>query len=525
MSNDVFTQLGMYWQLHLAYDNGVADKDNGPLSFYNKLFKVYDSGKVNSFTGDEKFAVAASMVVEKDLTEFFTKWGMDLSDTAKAEMKKYPKEERKIQYLTDESRRYRLNKGEGIKAMKFTATASVAEPSKGESNANKVSIKINLDETIKPEDLLGYEIFRDGKQVAFITGTTYEDVIGSANNKAFKYEVRAIDTLGNIINENSNNGKVNAGQVRIEHDNVVDKGQYSIQFIDGSTTTGPALILSFNKKTPITGIRVKAKDGSILPEGTFTIEVGRKIEDGYSYATGKTGDFEKNEAADTSKFINYFSKPGVNAGDTRIWTYDADVIRITGENIDKDFLGQFDVEPLSYPGDNVAFADYKVGILGQDYEYADVDGISVIKAGTLIVVGTYRGDPLYNTIHIEGKYAETSGLDDTVTYTERPINGELLMFAEVPEDGETSDISDGLFIFIPDVQKEEELQGDCSHLSVLPTQIMAKMYRYDSISHTGTPRITSTTLWYGTPSYDSMPEIILNQGATSLIEEDIYEAN
>ena len=528
MSNDVFTQLGMYWQLHLAYDNGADDKDNGPLSFYNKLFKVYDSGKVNGFTGDDKFAVAASMVAEKDLTEFFTKWGMDLSDTAKAEMKKYPKEERNIQYLTDESRRYRLNKGEGIKTMKFTATASVAEPSKGESNANKVSIKINLDETIKPEDLLGYEIFRDGKQVAFITGTTYEDVIGSANNKAFKYEVRAIDKLGNIINkDNDNDGKVSAGQVRIEHDNVIDRDQYSIEFVGegATTTTGPALILSFNKKTPVTGIRVKAKAGSSLPKGTFDIEIGKVTGDGYSYATAKKGNFEKNEAVDASKFITYFNKPGAASEDTRIWTYDADVIRITGENIDEDFLNQFDVEPLSYPGDNVAFEDYKVGILGQDYEYEDGDGSSTIKAGTLIVVGTYRGDPLYNTIHIEGKYAEKSGLDDTVTYTERPINGELLMFAEVPEDGETSDISDGLFIFIPDIQKEEELQGDCAQLSVLPTEIMAKMYRYDSISHTGDPRITSTTLWYGTPSYDSMPEIILNQGATSLIQEDMYEEN
>lgn len=533
MANDVFTQLGMYWQLHLTYDNGADDKDNGPLSFYNKLFKVYDSGKVNGFTEDDKFAVAASMVAEKDLTEFFTKWGADLSDAAKEEMKKYAPEERKIQYLTDESRRYRLGKGEGIETMNFTATASVAEPSEGESNANKVKITISSDKSIK-EDLLGYEIFREGKQIAFITGTTYEDVIGSANNKAFTYEVRAIDALGNIINKDVNNGKVNAGQVRIEHDNVIDKGQYSIKFVgEGAlTTTGPALtttgsslILSFNKKTPVTGIRVKAKAGSNLPEGTFTIEVGRETESGYDYAIAKEGNFEKNEAVDTSKFITYFNKPGAGKEDTRIWTYDSDVIRLTGENIDEDFLNQFDVEPLGYPGDNVAFEDYKVGILGQDYNYDDEDGISTIKEGTLIVIGTYRGDPLYNTIHIVGKYAEKSGLDEEVTYIERPINGELLMFAEVPEDGETSDISDGLFIFIPDVQKEEELQGDCSQLSVLPTEIMAKMYRYDTINHTGESRITSTTLWYTTPSYDSMPEIILNQGATSLIQENSYEEN
>ncbi len=524
VSNDVFTQLGMYWQLHLAYDNGIDDEENGPLSFYNKLFKVYDSGKVDDFSGDEKFAVAASMVAEKDLTEFFTKWGVVLSNAAKAEMKVYPAEERKIQYLTDESRRYRLKGGVGITDMVFTATAAISQPSQGETSDNKVTITITPDETIQAKDLLGYEIFRDGKQIAFITGTTYEDIIGSANNKAFEYEVRAIDTLGHIINGDTYNGKVSAGQVRVEHDNVIDKSKYGIEFVEVTeTTTSPSLVLTFNEKTPVTGIRIKAKAGNLLPEGTFNIEVGREDGEEYTYTIAKEGNFENNEAADTSKFITYFNKPGVDAEDTRIWTYDAQVIRITGEPIDEEFLDQFDVEPLGDPGDNVAFEDYKIGVLGQDYEYADGEGISTIKEGTLIVVGTYRGDPLYNTIHIEGRYAETSGLDETITYTERAMNGELLMFAEVPEDGETSDISDGLFIFIPDIQKEEELQGDCSNLSVLPTQIMAKMYRYDSVSHTGNPRVTSTTLWYSTPSYDSMPEIILGQGVTSLIQEDRHE--
>ena len=35
-SNDVFVQLGMYWQLHRAYDGG-AD----PMSFYNRFFKAW----------------------------------------------------------------------------------------------------------------------------------------------------------------------------------------------------------------------------------------------------------------------------------------------------------------------------------------------------------------------------------------------------------------------------------------------------------------------------------------------------
>ena len=530
MANDVFTQLGMYWQLHLAYDNGKADTERGPLYFYNQLFKLYDSGKVNGFTGDNKFAVAASMVAGKNLTEFFTKWGMDLSDAAKNEMAKYPAEERKVQYLTDESRRYRLNGEKGITNMNFTATATIAGKVKAsaveETSDNKVQITINVDETYK-EDLLGFEIFREGKQIAFITGTTYEDILGSANNKAFKYEVRAIDKLGNIVNKSVNDGKVDAGQVRVEHDNVIDKAKYSIQFIEAGAdvttgsaikTTGPAIVINFKEKTPVTGIRVKAKSGSNLPEGNFVVQVDRQGEKGLEYVTIKKGDFSQNAAVDTTKFITYFNKPGVSSDDTRIWTYDANTICITGEYIDKNFLETFDVEPLGYPGDNVAFEDYKIGKMGQDYTYETQTGTAKIEKGTLVILGSYRGDPLYNTIHIEGKFAEHSGLDEKVNYVTRPINGEVLMFAEVPEDGETSDISDGFFIFIPNVQKEGELHGDCSDVSILPAETMAKMYRYDTVNHTGTPRVTSTTLWYSTPSYDSMPEIILSQGARALMQ-------
>ncbi len=37
------------------------------------------------------------------------------------------------------------------------------------------------------------------------------------------------------------------------------------------------------------------------------------------------------------------------------------------------------------------------------------------------------------------------------------MNGDSILFAEVPADGEVSETSDGLFIFIPDVQAESDL--------------------------------------------------------------------
>nr|WP_307991752.1 M60 family metallopeptidase [uncultured Niameybacter sp.] len=526
LANDVFTQLGMYWQLHLAYDEGAQDKTNGPLSFYNKLFKLYDQGAVAGFSGDDKFAVAASQVVGKDLTEFFTKWGMDLSQEAKAAMGKHDPEERKIQYLTDESRRQRLQGQEALSNIQVEVQAKVVD---GEAENNKnVAITIQAQD-VNPEDLLGYEIFRNGKQIAFITGTTYEDVIGSANNKVFSYEVRAIDILGNVAS-----AMIDAGDVRIEHDNVIPSSAYTTTFVSGDqeittgpalTTTGPAIVMTFDKQTPVTGIKVVGNPEGL---GNFKVEVGTKDgKGGYTYRVAKEGDFSKNDAQDRSKFINYFNKPGAVSSDTRIWTYDADVIRITGEEITESFLSTYQVMPLGYPGDNVAFEDYKMAIMAHNYG-EDETGAPLLPKGTLVVVGSYRGNPVHNIIHIKGKFMTKQGADDTdnIQYEERPLNGDLYMFAEVPEDGETSAISDGFFIFVPDIQKEAELQGhiDCSATSVLPTEIMAEMYYVDDPTNSqSSRRVTSQTLWYSTPSYESMPELTLQNSARFLGQEAMYE--
>ena len=136
----------------------------------------------------------------------------------------------------------------------------------------------------------------------------------------------------------------------------------------------------------------------------------------------------------------------------------------------------------------------------------------MIPAGTLIVTGEYRGDPLYNTVQINGRFVTVDSETGEQSVTERAIDGYSLLFAEVPEDGEVSDISDGIFVFVPNVQKEAELQGDvsdCSAESLLPAQIKAELYRTDVIESADSKRLTSDTVWIDSPSDESMPEIIL----------------
>lgn len=477
MSNDVFTQLGMYWQLHLAYDDG----DN-PMNFYNKLFKEWKTGSYNA-SGDEKFALIASQIANKNLTDFFTSWGMRLSDSTKAELAKYPAETRKIQYLCDESRRARLG---GKTAASGITTANAAIDS-----VNEKQVNITFNNSADKNSVLGYEIKRNGKTIAFATENSYTDIIGSANNQAFSYSVQAIDILGNKIGE-----AADAGQIRISYVKTIDKSAYTEKRNDDGSIS-----VTMNKKTAVSGVKITNAPES----GTFTVTVKR--EDGET-VTAKNGEFAKNETPNDGYYVSYFNKPGAGVDDTRIWTYDANEITVTG------VPSGAEVQYISYAGDNIEFtSDASVGRLKNDYSYDNGEGgKDVIKAGTLVVTGTYRGDPLYNTIQINGKFVTVDDENNTENVTERAIDGYALMFAEIPADGEVSDISDGIFIFVPNIQKEAELQGeasDCTVASLLPSQIKAVLYRTDDITSTESKRMTSDTIWIDAPSDSAMPEIIL----------------
>lgn len=487
-ANDVFVQLGMYWQLHLAYDD--ADK---PMDFYNRFFKSWKAGGMNSaYSYDEKVAVTASKTADRNLTEFFTRWGAQLGAEAKAEMAALPTEDRAIWYLNDESRRSRIN---GNTASSGTVTADVAvDPS------NEKQVLLSFSASADPSSIQGYEIIRNGKSIAFVPyGDTYEekytDLIGSANNQTFNYVVKAYDKLGNAIGQSAGE------EIRISYDKTIDPSEYKLtQAPDGTITA------EFNDPMAVSGIKVTNAPAT----GSFTVSV--KSTATAAAVTAKEGDFSKSDAAsDKDYYMSYFNKPGAAADDTRIWTFDASVITITGVPAGSE------VSFISYAGDNITFGeDVVMGRLKTDYTYDTTEGPETIKAGTLVITGNYRGDPIFNTLRIEGRYVSTSmkedGSDQTPTETERTIAGDVLMFAEVPEDGEVSDISDGFFLFIPDMQNEAELQpnvSSCDVASLLPAMIRAELYRTDDPNNTDSTRVTSSTLWIGTPSFDSMPDIVL----------------
>lgn len=457
-ANNVFVQLGMYWQLHLAYDGGSK-----PLDFYNRFFSRWKSGAYGSYSYDERVALIASEVAGRNLTEFFTRWGLTLSEGAKNILRGYQAESRAIWYLNDSSYAQRMSGG-GT----FTGTVTVSAAVQG----NKAVLTIMGGNA----SVLGYEVRRNGKPVAFVTTNTYTDDLGAANNLTYTYSVVPVDRLGNMGRE------AFAGQVRIAYDKTISPDRYTMSY------QGNELVVTMkNGSVQVTGLKVS---GGSLASCTVRVR-------------GNNGsDWKTVNLGAVNGGVAYFTKPGAASGDTRIWTYDVTELRITGLPVGTG------VELMDYPGDRIdLYEGASVGRLAQAYYY---DG-GMIPAGTLVVVGVYRGDPVYNTVEIQARYNTTAEAQESngVTSVERAMNGYALLLAEIPADGAVSDTSDGFWIFVPDLAAEKALNEKSGVTDDDPIEFRALFYRTDDPNSSASRRVTSETLWTSFPETDALPQLVL----------------
>lgn len=688
-ASNVFVQLGMYWQLHLAYDEGGNVLDgSGPLDFYNQFFRKWKDGAYSDASKDDRIALIASEVTGKNLTEFFTRWGMELSPSTKQKLAGYDTEPREIWYLTDDSRRLRLQGQQQAQSMNVNVETQV--------DNHTVNVTITVDE---PSQIQGYEILRNGMPIAFLkadgsTSQTYVDQIGAANHMAFAYQVRVIDKLGYEVVQSERK------DVHISYDKTIDPSSYDIV---RDEDTGDIIITAKNGQILTTGgLKI---DGAQVPNhGAFTVKVSQiadtipdepvdeipmidlvpaqpiepeeqppveeepepeipesgdsqpdepsedesvteppmedqteptqpedsedhtqdgaqsdndqevpsqdttgeseaeqpeedstqpdqseddpdqpseqpengqqdevtgddpstdeELTDGQMQDTdestdgvqdavqdqqpesdqqpydepvmaarwtpqlmaaleqrsfieqdwivAKQGDFSDSESDNV--FLTYFNKPG--ADDTRIWMYDAKQVVISGVPSD---VALEDIALLSYPGDHIAFTQgASIGVLAHDYVYDTIDGTECIPQGTIVITGSYRGDPLYNSVRIAGRFQTMKpGTDDAPSTQQLPLAGYALLLAEIPQDGEVSNISDGIFLFVPDDQEifqrvnEDHEDNHMAGNDVL-VEIQAQMYRAEDVDGSN-PRKTSDTLFISVPRFESMPAIELTQ--------------
>lgn len=517
-ASSVFTSLAMYWQLHLAYDNGYNYKTYEDYSeqFDNLFFARVDAYARNtsiapgglSLAGadtDNKFMRLSCAAAGKNLLTFFEKWGMTPNEDTIAYASQFPQETRNICYITDEARVYRIEGGGDV-----ASGSTVNVELQNETNSKQVTLKLS-NTAADQSAMLGYEIYRNGQVIGFAPAedgeTLFTDTIATINNRVFTYEVVGYDKLLNTTE------KAVTEPIKISHDGSVAKNLWSattnmtspedvkeegsdenpepepVSAIDkiynddygdsyiGTSANEPQLTLQFNETIAAAGMKITAPKGSGDAIKKYEVYVS---DDNSQWELAKSGTL----SYDDGTAVVYFSKED----DSWMYTYDASYLKLVVKGQKKVEISEIDI--LGPAGDNVELLRNGIGILKTDYVLDENAEGGSIPAGSLIFTGEYKGNPAYNAVKLYNQNNEI-------------IAGTQIIFAEVPAKGELGEISSGTWIYYIEPQKLAEMEKD----GTLPRQVRAELYRVDNAQNNKGERLVSDTLWTELP--ETLPEIEL----------------
>ena len=537
-SNNVFTQLGMYWQLHLAYDRG-----------YNyRTFRTWQEIQENLFFArvdryardtasapapegiglelsggrDQNFMRLASAAAERDLTEFFTRWGMVPDDRTRSYMGQFMKEERAIFYMDDEARVYEMthSKPESVTA------GSVKAVDNGTGN-----VTITIASSAPEGSIQGYEITRtfiEGgtprtEVAGFTRERTFTDHAAFAANHTVTYQIRAVDKWMNYSEAES------AAPIKIGGSGLLDKSGWTVttnmdsqedKLSDGNeelpcepvkessitkvanndlsdlytgtaSDADPYILLQLNRQEEISSVSYVC-DTSGTPMSGYRIEVSR---DGETY---------EEAAAGTWTFADGMARVYFTDENHRICTYDAAFVKLTATGQKGKEISVTELSLFGPSGDNVELAAQGIGKLKTDYAYDSTDPDKKIPAGSVIFTGTYKGNPAYNVVVLYDKDGNiVGGTDNEGTLTASQI---ILAPPLKDEDAMLGKVSEGVWIYW--FEPGDNMEGK------LPKAVRAELYRVDNaLTNEGQRLVSDTPLVTvpGTP--DNLPEVTISGNA------------
>lgn len=542
-SEDVFTQLGMYWQLHLAYDSGYNFKtyDNYEEQLNNLFFARVDTyarntakapapqGIALTLSGDrdQDFMRLACAAAQKNILEFFERWGMIPNDETRSYAGQFETETRAIYYVNDDSRVYRLeNSGSSLGSLgDVEAVGDDTTVSVNKDTANQVDFTLTS-KTIPQEDVLGYEITRtmisggkvEKEVVGFTTENQFSDHVTTVNNRVITYEVTVVDKYLN------RSAAKTLTPVKIEHDGSLDKEFWTtttknmeavhtedpgeadedtpcapqqeapiLKAVDNKTDTtytGIAgdeaeVLIQFNRKQVISGLK-------------YTVNEGTAIKDYSIYVHGDNDEWTevvKGSFDDKKVQTVYFE----NVDGKYVGTYSTDAVKLVIHNQKDTEISISELDVLGVTGDNVDFRSAQdgtsaIGRLASDYQYGETEA-DKIPAGSIVFVGSYKGNPAYNVVLLYDQDGNIVG----GTNTDGSLKAQQIILADVPETGNIQDVSDGTWIYWIDPQDSAQLAGK---------QVRAELYRVNDAQTNEGQRLVSDSLYVEVPQ--EMPEIELN---------------
>lgn len=550
---NVFTQLALYWQLHLAFDDQKEDHhiyDNYEDQFNNLFF-----ARVDTYSRNPAKAPQAGLVLgdseqnlmrlscaaaNKNIIPFFERWGMVPDADTIAYAAKYGEPDTKaLYYVNNNARDYRVDHPGETGTIKDRDVITVATAS-AVSNQVEVSIETNGDTDL----ILGYEIIRsmtsngvtESQVVGFepvkSTGATvFTDTISTINNRVMSYKVKAVDKFLNYSNEKE------AGQVKIQTDGILDKSLWTVETnmtsdddikietddddpdngydqenADAKTEHTIDRIIDNNADTVYNGKAPEAGAAEIIIDmhdikevtslkysGTTALDsTNAKIyvsTDGSTWAPTPVSTWTKVTPSGSAQMV-WFDSVKADENNKWIGTYDARYVKLAITGLPEVSINEIDV--CGPTGDNIEFHKTEsgtpsIGLLSAEFKYGD-KAEDVIPAGSLIFTGVYKGNPAYNIVMLYDTEGNVIGAKDGETKA-----GQVIL-APDPGKGNLGETSDGTWVYYV-----EPKQFDADALA--GKGVRGELYRVDDALTLEGERITSDTLVIQIPS--TLPSITL----------------
>lgn len=582
--------IGCYWQLHLAYDNYYNFKtfDSYADQMNNLFFARMDAYARNPSaapTGatkkiplnvsggtDNALARLACAAAQKDLTAYFDAWGLTLNAETKEYASQFKPETRPIQYVSDEAQDYRIKGGSAV-APSANLNVSMSVQGQAITQPTKVSsrsIQLNISQTgANVDGLIGYEIMRNGKAVAFqqIEGNsniqdgmlTYTDNIATTNNRTFVYSVCAVDKLLNrstavtlpevkvsddgtiadksrwtattnmtsagdtkyVYNENtgleSNNPLPCENEVQVAAiDNVID-GDAGTEYAgelpaNGSVTNSEGAPVD-NVAPYIQVTFGGEKQITAIKVPTVDADIVRKATisvstDGQNWTDIPAGAQIAAEPEGTTTF--YFDEEN----DPQLKIYKASMLRLTGsmDSAKSGGMTLHEIDVLGVTGDNVDFLSNingAVGTLSASVTYADESGVDENGAS---LKGQYT-IPAGALVFL-GEYKGDTAYNALKMYDQDGdlVPGTQVFFADVPtKDRSLGETADGRWIWymtdedLATYTRIKEAKGIIGKAK--PDSVRLTLYRVDDAMTLANERAVADTMTLQLPQ--ALPKITL----------------
>ena len=556
--------MGMFWQLHLAYEDEDTymmlinnfDNDLSNDSYFaqmNQVYRTLTAEEKADADKDQLLVRAASKTVGKDLSAFFLAHGIKPNATTLQYVSQFEKEDRQIQYMNDEARRRQLA-GTDTMAAGVTAQATFGDGIENNSYVNSHSVPLNLSVSSDADNVLGYEIYRNGVPVNFIVRdkttdiTKYVDNTSSFNNRVATYEVVAYDYALNPTE------KVTVGTVKVRHDGSIATDSANVtsntidvikenndihgvvpnprleNILDNDATTiyegtmpgeedssahgeehsneDAHVLIDLSSIKTLVGLEYTApvKDGALLANALsqYKIEISK---DGQTFTTVHEGTFEVT-AENPSQMI-YFNAADV-AENSQLNSYSVRYVKISAPNVSEFSIA--DLSLVAPPGDNIEIGVSEdnitytngLGILSKEFVYVKDDAATPedetqsIPEGSVVITGEYRGNPAFNVPLV---------LNQNEEHIADNYNGILL--ADIPENAPLDEVAEGTWIYWIDPLDATTFLGDNDF-------IFAELYRTDSADLSdGGQRLVSDTFKLDVP--DVLPNISFESEPTSSV--------